>query len=155
LVFEPMVNGRKGWSGLRTERVAGVEPLTGFAYMPSTLSKFTAGLARCAAGPKLLEAVAERSHEVAQARWGEAGAMAALYVDNHAKEVWSSPFTKSGKVSHLNRVMPCITSTYVHSGAGTALHVSVQSGAAPLAPQLVKLVDEVEAELGDGIRRAV
>ena len=155
LVFEPMVNPSKGWEGLRAEGIAGVEPLTGFAYMPSTLSKFTAGLARCAAGPTLLEAIARRTHEVAQGRWGEAGAMAALYVDNHAKEVWSSLFTKSGKVSHLNRVMPCITSTYVHSGAGTALHVSVQSGAAPLAPRLVEIVDEVEAELDDGIRRAV
>lgn len=155
LVLEPMVNRSKGLSGLRAEGVDGVKPLTGFAYMPSTLSKFTAGLARCAAGPKLLAAVAGRAHEAAQSRWGEAGAMAALYVDNHAKEVWSSLYTKSGKVSHLNRVMPCITSTYVHSGAGTALHVSVQSGAAPLAPRLVELVDEVEAELGDGIRRAV
>jgi len=38
--------------------------------------------------------------------------MAAIYIDNHAKEVWSSLFTQSGKVSHRNRVMPCITTTH-------------------------------------------
>jgi hypothetical protein len=41
--------------------------------------------------------------------------MAALYIDNHAKEVWSSLFTQSGKVAHLNRVMPCITTTYARA----------------------------------------
>lgn len=81
--------------------------------------------------------------------------MAALYVDNHAKEVWTSLFTQSGKVSHLNRVMPCITTTYVHTGAGTPLVASVQSGAAPLAPRLVQLVEDAEAKLGGVVHRAV
>lgn len=155
LVIEPMVNGSKGWNGLRAEHISGVEPFTGIAYMPSTLSKFTSALARCDAGPRLLEVLSERSHEVAQERWGEEGAMAALYIDNHAKGVWSSLFTKSGKVSHLNRVMPCITTTYVHSGAGTPLLVLVQSGAAPLAPRLLEIVEQVEADLDDEISRAV
>jgi len=83
--------------------------------------------------------------------------VAALYVDNHAKEVWSSLFTQSGKVSNLNRVMPCITTTYVHTGAGTPLVAAVKSGAAPLAPQLVELVKEIEKRLGEEgeVKRAV
>ncbi|MHB8878568.1 MAG: hypothetical protein ACYC8T_33130, partial [Myxococcaceae bacterium] len=133
----------------------GLEPLTGFAYMPSTLAKLTSALAISNAGPRLLSRVGERWHQVAQERWGEAGAMAALYVDNHAKEVWSSLFTLSGKVSHLNRVMPCITTTYVHTGAGTPLVASVQSGSAPLAPRLVQLVNEAERKLEGTVRRAV
>src|SRR5262249_19670132 len=136
LAFEPLVNPTKGWDGLRSDAMQGLAPLTGYAYMPSTLAKFTSGLARCEAGPRLLQVLGEQAYHVAQERWGEAGSMAAFYVDNHVKEVWSSLFTRSGKVTHLNRVMPCITTTYIHSGAGTPLVAVVQSGSAPLAPRL-------------------
>ena len=155
LVFAPLVSGTKGWNALRAPEAAGLEPLTGFAYMPSTLAKLTSALAVAGAGPRLLERVGQNWHRVAQERWGEAGAMAALYVDNHAKEVWSSLFMQSGKVSHLNRVMPCITTTYVHTGAGTPLAASVQSGGAPLAPRLATLVEQAEALFEGEVRRAV
>ena len=150
-----MVTGTKGWDALRAPDVAGLEPLAGFAYLPTTLAKLVSALAISGSGPRLLEAMGKRWHEVAQQRWGETGTMAALYVDNHAKEVWSSLFTKSGKVSHLSRVMPCITSTYVHTGAGTPIVASVQSGAAPLAPRLVDLVEQVEKTLESEVSRAV
>jgi hypothetical protein len=107
------------------------------------------------AGRPLLETVGRHWHHVAQQHFGEPGAMVALYIDNHAKEVWSSLFTQSGKVSHRNRVMPCITTTYAHTGAGTPAVLSVQSGAAPLAPRLVELVEEAEALLGGDVERAV
>jgi hypothetical protein len=155
LAFESLVNPTKGWDGLRVDLAQGLEPLTGYAYMPSTLAKLTSGLARCNAGPRLLQALGEQAHCVAQERWGEAGAIAAFYIDNHAKEVWSSLFTRSGKVTHLNRVMPCITTTYIHSETGTPLLVVVQSGAAPLAPRVVELVEQQESVLGDGVHRAV
>jgi hypothetical protein len=57
LTFEPLVNPTQGWDGLRAEAMQGLEPLTGYAYMPSTLAKFTSGLARCDAGPRLLQAL--------------------------------------------------------------------------------------------------
>jgi hypothetical protein len=76
-------------------------------------------------------------------------------VDNQVKAVWSSLFTKSGKVSRLNRVMPCITNTFVQTGAGTPLLASVQSGTAPLAPRLMQLVKEAEEKLEGEVRRAV
>lgn len=155
LTFGWLVAGSKGWAALRAPDAAGLETLTGFAYMPSTLTKLVSALAISGAGERLLEAVGQRWHEVAQAQWGEPGAMAAIYIDNHAKEVWSSLFTQSGKVSHRNRVMPCITTTYAHTGAGTPVVLSVQSGAAPLAPRLVALVEEAEALLGGAVERAV
>jgi hypothetical protein len=155
LTFGWLVAGSKGWAALRAPDAAGLEALTGFAYMPSTLAKLVSALAISGAGKHLLEAVGQRWHEVAQAQWGEPGAMAAIYIDNHAKEVWSSLFTQSGKVSHRNRVMPCITTTYAHTGAGTPVVLSVQSGAAPLAPRLVALVEEAEALLGGAVERAV
>jgi hypothetical protein len=123
--------------------------------MPATLAKFVSALAISAADQPLIDATARHWHAVAQERWNEPGAMAALYVDNHAKEVWSSLFTQSGKVSHLNRVMPCITTTYAHTGAGTPVVLSVQSGGAPLAPRLVELVDQAEAALETEIERAI
>ncbi len=48
--------------------------------------------------------------------FGEPGAMAAIYIDNHAKEVWSSLFTQSGKASHRNRVMPHHDDLRAHRG---------------------------------------
>lgn len=155
LVFGWMVTGSKGWDALRAADVAGLASVTGFAYMPATLAKFVSALAISRADQPLIEATARHWHEVATTRWAEPGAMAALYVDNHAKEVWSSLFTQSGKVSHLNRVMPCITTTYAHTGAGTPVVLSVQSGSAPLAPRLVELVAQAEATLETEIERAV
>jgi hypothetical protein len=155
LVFCWMVAGSKGWDALRAPDVAGLASLTGFAYMPATLAKFVSALAISGAAQPLIDTTARHWHEVAQARWAEPGAMAALYIDNHAKEVWSSLFTQSGKVSHLNRVMPCITTTYAHTGAGTPVVLSVQSGAAPLAPRLVELVAQAEATLETDIERAI
>ena len=155
LVFGWMVAGTKGWDSLRAPDVAGLASLTGFAYMPSTLSKLVSALAISNAGPALLNVVGRHWHGVAQARWNEGGAMAALYIDNHAKEVWTSLLTRSGKVSHLNRVMPSITSTYAHTGAGTPLVLSVQSGSAPLAPRLVQLVEQAESILETDVARAV
>lgn len=155
LAFTPLVATTKGWDALRAPDAAGLEPLTGFAYMPSTMAKFVSALAISGGGPPLLETVGRHWHEVAQERFEEPGAMAAIYIDNHAKEVWSSLFTQSGKVSHLNRVMPCITTTYAHTGAGTPVVLSVQSGSAPLAPRLVTLVERAEKILGGDVERAV
>jgi hypothetical protein len=155
LTYAPLVSGTKGWDALRATDAAGLQPLTGFAYMPSTLAKMTSALAISGAGPRLLEAVGKNWHRVAEEKWKEPGAMAALYVDNQIKAVWSSLFTQSGKVSRLNRVMPCITNTFVQTGAGTPLLASVQSGTAPLAPQLVELVKKAEETLDGEVRRAV
>jgi hypothetical protein len=93
------VSDTAGWNALRAPRVAGLASVCGFAYLPTTLSKFTSALAQSDAGPPLLQKVGVHWHKVAQERWGERGAMAALYVDNHVKEVWTSLFTQSGKVS--------------------------------------------------------
>jgi hypothetical protein len=155
LTFGWLVAKTKGWNALRATDAAGLEPLTGFAYMPSTLAKFVSALAISSAGDPLLHAVARRWHHVAQEHFDEPGAMAAIYVDNHVKEVWSSLFTQSGKVSHRNRVMPSITTTYAHTGAGTPMVLSVQSGSAPLAPRLITLVEEAERLLGGDVERAV
>jgi len=150
-----LVAQSKGWDALRTPAAAGLEELTGYAYMPSTLSKYVSALAQSGAGEWLLHTVGNHWNQVAQEHFGEPGAMAALYIDNHSKEVWSSLFTQSGKVSRRSRVMPCITTTYAHTGAGTPVVLSMQSGAAPLAPRLVMLVTQAEEVLGDEVRRAV
>jgi hypothetical protein len=156
LTFEPLVNPSHGWDGLRAEGIAqGLAPLCGFAYMPTTLEKIASALAQSSAGPRLLSVVGSHWHQVATAQWDEEGAMAALYVDNHVKEVWSKLFTRAGKVSHRSRVMPCVTTTYVHTGAGTPLWVAVQSGSAPLAPRLAEIVKSAEAQLDDEVRRIV
>ena len=136
LVYEPIVNPGQGWDGLRSVAGEQLGALVGYAYMPSTLQKLASELAQLGAGQRFLRVVGVHWHEVATKYWGEPGAMVALYVDNHAKEVWSALFTKAGKVSHRSRVMPCITTTYVQTGAGTPVVEHSQSGSAPLAPRL-------------------
>ena len=154
LTFAPLVSMTQGWDALRSAAAADLGSLAGYAYMPSTLAKFTSALAVSGAGPRMLEALGINWHAVATQRWGEAGALAALYVDNHVKEVWTSMFTMSGKVARLNRVMPCITTTYAHTGAGVPIVASVQSGSAPLAPRLLEIVERAEKILGEDITRA-
>lgn len=155
LVLEPLVSPLRGWAGLRAPQMAALEGLLGYAYMPSTVSKMTSALAQCGAGEVLLDRLGHRSEEVAQRYWGESGAMAALYVDNHVKPVWSSQYTQSGKVSRLNRVMPSITTTYVQTGAGTPVVVWVNSGTTPLATQLLEAVAEAEQNLETQIERGI
>lgn len=150
-----MVARSKGWDALRSPEAAGLEGVVGFAYMPSTLSKFVSALAQSGAAEWFLQTVGNHWHQVAQEQDGTAGAMAVLYIDNHSKEVWSSLFTQSGKVGRRSRVMPCITTTYAHTGAGTPVVLSTQSGAAPLAPRVAELVVQAEEVLGDEVRRAV
>ena len=145
----------KGWDSLRAPAAAGLEALTGFAYMPSTLSKCVSALAQSGAGEWLLHTVGNHWHQVAQEHFVQEGAMAAMYIDNTTKEVWSSLFTQSGKVSRRSRVMPCITTTYAHTGAGTPVVLSMQSGSAPLAPRLEDLVQQVNETLGEEVTRAV
>jgi hypothetical protein len=155
LTFSSVMMGTTGWGALRSPDMAGLESIAGYAYMPSTLAKMISAMAIAGLGRPLLQVVAETWHRVAQERWGEPGAMAAIYIDNHAKEVWSSLFTQAGKVSHRTRVMPCITTTFAQTGAGTPVVLSVQSGSAPLAPRLFDLVEQAEATLEGQVKRAL
>lgn len=147
-----LVRGQ-GWDALREPGTETSVELTGFAYMPSTMAKYVSALAISGLGDALLETVGRRWHEVATSRWDENGPLSAIFVDNQVKEVWSSLFTKAGKVSHLSRVMPCISTTFAHTGAGTPVVLGVHSGSAPLAPALLETVEEVERTLDTEVKR--
>lgn len=153
LVFMWMLVRGKGWDALREPGTEASAELTGFAYMPSTMAKYTSALAISGLGDALLETIGKRWDEVASACWKESSALSAIYVDNQVKEVWTSLFTKAGKVSHISRVMPCITTTYAHTGAGTPVVMGVHSGSAPLAPDLLSTVKEVERTLQTEVER--
>ena len=155
LTLGTLLPGGKGWSTFRSPEFESLSYLAGFPYMPATLQKFVSASAISNLGPAMLETVGRHWYRVARQHWAENGAMAAIYIDNHAKEVWSSLYTKSGKVSHRNRVMPCITTTYAHTGAGTPLVMSVQSGSAPLAPRFMSLVHQAEQWTDSEVKRAV
>jgi hypothetical protein len=99
LVFGWMVAGSKGWDALRAPDVVGLESLAGFVYMPSTLAKFVSALAISGAHQRLIEAVGQCWHKVAQQHWQEPGAMAALTSTTIAKEVESAVHPER-KVAH-------------------------------------------------------
>jgi hypothetical protein len=99
LTDAPLVAATKGWDALRAQEAAGLLPLAGFAYMPSTLSKLTSALAISGAGTRLLEAVGQNWHRVAEAQWDEPGAGRALHRQPRKGGLDFSLYTEPKRVS--------------------------------------------------------
>jgi hypothetical protein len=88
-------------------------------YNGETLERFWRDLKYLGAGDLLAEAHAR--FWIAQDPAGPDGAPAALQVDvdGASKPVWTSRFTKCGKVSSTGRVQPCLDMVLFNTGAGT------------------------------------
>ena len=83
-------------------------------------------------------------HDVSVRFWETDYRASIVYVDNNVKPLWTRLFTKSTKVSSTGRVQPALTSTFIHTGAGVPIHFETHSGAAPLAPRVLQLIESVE-----------
>jgi hypothetical protein len=79
-------------------------------------------------------------------RWERGYRASVIYIDNTSKPLWSKQYVKSAKVATTGRVQPALVSTYVHSGAGVPIHFETYSGTAPLAPRVLSLLRQVEAQ---------
>ncbi len=62
-------------------------------------------------------------------------------------------FTKSTKVSSTGRVQPALSSTFVNTGVGVPIHFETYSGAAPLAPRVLQLLQQVEEQTEQPVGR--
>lgn len=145
LVSPLLGNGR--WDGIRVPRGELLEELCGFAYMPSTLEKFTGELKYAGVSSTLWEIHARLWLEQTQA-WGDERRAAVLYVDGSTKPVWTTLFSQSTKVSSVGRTMPGLEQVVFHSGYGVPLWMMTHSGRAPLVHEIPRMLSEMEESWG-------
>jgi hypothetical protein len=138
------VNGRI--EDLRGPQGRQLVEMCGYAYQAETLRKVVSEFSVAGLGPLLQQTQAETWHRVNRARWENEYRAHVVYVDNNVKPLWTRFFTKSTKVSSTGRVQPALTSTFVNTGVGVPIHFETTSGAAPLAPRVLTLLEQIEEQ---------
>ncbi|MDE3076147.1 MAG: hypothetical protein KGJ86_12035 [Chloroflexota bacterium] len=133
------------WRGSR-----GVAEFAGMTYTGETLERFWRDLKYLGAADPLAEAHARFWIAREPAVAGSSPAALQIYVDGSSKPLWTSKFTKCGKVSATGRVQPCLDMVVVNTGAGTPIFFQTFSGHASLVKQTVSLLDKLEAQVGEG-----
>lgn len=150
----PLLTERRGFDGLAAWSGAALAALGGTAYMPATLDKCLAELGLLDADEAMWPVHARLWHEQC-VRWrgascgaDDAWLQTAVYVDGSADPYWTRAFAKSGPVSRVGRVMPCVTRIAVHSGAGVPLLVETHMGAVSLRERLLPMLGALDAAIG-------
>jgi hypothetical protein len=150
----PLVTERRGFDGLEGPNGAWLAALGGTAYQAATLDKFLAEVALVDAGGALWASHGEQWARVT-ASWRTAPDAAAwlrfvAYVDATQDPYWTHAYSASGKVSRLNKVMPCLTRVAMMGGPGVPLAVETHAGSVSLKKELVPFLDRMEKVLGAG-----
>lgn len=156
LVLLPCVTDSPRWEALRHWEGDSLEALVGIAYQPATLDKMLRELKYADLAAVLVEACA--AFWVGQDGMGEqeVDGMALVYADTSVKSVWTHHFTRCAKVSSRGRVMPAISTLYLHVGPGTPILFRSFSGTAVLPAEIPALLREYEQIAGEGtVRRVV
>ncbi|MEO2237110.1 MAG: hypothetical protein ABGW95_02550, partial [Candidatus Poseidoniia archaeon] len=120
------------------------------AYMPATLDKTLAELGLLDVDDALWRAHSRSWHELS-ARWAGGDASwprSVAYVDGTADPYWTRAFARSGKVSRVGRVMPCMTRVAIHGGQGVPLLVETHAGAASLKKRLLPMLERLDEAIG-------
>jgi len=151
LMALPMVTDRGHFDGATDVRGTWLEGLGGIDYMPETLTKFARELKLAGLSGALLERHAQIWYPQTAGWIGEGACCSVLYVDAVLKPLWTEHFHKSGRVPMLGRVMPCVETVMIHQGAGVPLWVRTYSGHVALVHNVLPLIDELEAAIGEGM----
>jgi hypothetical protein len=151
LMALPLVTNRGHFDGARDVRGTWLEGLGGIDYMPETLAKFGRELKWAGVSGPLQECHARIWHELTKSWIGEDACCSVLYVDAVLKPLWTEHFHKCGRVPMLGRVMPCVETVMIHEGAGVPLWVRTYSGHVALVNNVLPLIDELEAAIGEGM----
>lgn len=146
----PLLMESRGFDGLVGPAGAWLGVLGGVAYMPATLDKTLTELGLLDVGDAMWRSHAKAWHEVSRPWAGPETSWlrTAAYVDGSADPYWTRAFAKSGKVSRVGRVMPCLTRIAVNSGAGVPLLVETHVGAVSLKKRLLPMLAELDAAIG-------
>ena len=121
------------------------------AYMPATLDKTLAELALLDVESALWSTHAARWSELTR-RWcdPEPGWLQSIaYIDGTADPYWTRAYARSGKVSRVGRVMPCLSRVALHGGAGVPLLIQTFAGAAPLRRSLSPMLAQLREAVGE------
>jgi hypothetical protein len=156
LTMLPCVTDSPRWEALRHWEGDTLEALVGVGYKPATLDKILRELKYADVSGALVEASA--GFWVVQEGLGEqtTDGMALVYADTAIKSVWTHHFTRCAKVSSRGRVMPAISTMYLHVGPGTPILFRSFSGTASLPAEIPALLREYEQIAGEGtVRRVV
>jgi hypothetical protein len=150
----PLLTERRGLDGLEGPSGSWLAAAGGPAYQAATLDKFLSELALVDAGAALWPTHAEQWARVT-APWREhEGAPAWLrniiYVDATQDPYWTRAYAVSGKVSRVNKVMPCLTRVAMMGGPGVPLAVETHAGAVSLKTALLPFLERMENVLGPG-----
>ena len=151
----PLLTERRGFDGLDGPAGAWLGALGGAAYMPATLDKALSEYGLLDVEDALWRAHAQTWVQV-RSGWHDGDEdepswlQFVVYVDSTQDPYWTRHFAKSGKVSRLGRVMPCLTRVAVHSGPGVPLVVETHAGTATLRSRLLPLLGRLDQALGAG-----
>jgi hypothetical protein len=121
-----------------------LQELCGYAYQAETVRKVVSEFTLAGLGPRLQQTQAETWHQVSVERWETDFRATVVYVDNNVKPLWTGLFTKCAKVSSTGRVQPALATTFINTGVGVPICFETHSGTAPLAPRVLKLLEQVE-----------
>lgn len=148
----PMVTDRGHFDGATDVRGTWLEGLGGIDYQPETLTKFGRELKYAPGVSGALQVRHAQIWYVQTKSWiGEGACCSVLYVDTTVKPLWTEHFHKSGRVAMLGRVMPCVETVLINNGAGVPLLVKTYSGHQALTNNVLPLIDELEAAIGEGM----
>lgn len=154
LTLLPLAVGGPRWSELRHWRGAHLETLVGFAYQPATLDKHAREMKLSGATEVARETVAEFWSKHGGAFEDPQTGAVVVYGDASTKPVWTRHFTRSAKVAKLGgRVMPAMSTFFLHSGSGTPLVYRTFSGSVSVPKETVDLLEAYERAAGDGTAR--
>ncbi len=147
-----LLTERRGFDGLDGPSGSWLGVFGGVAYMPATLDKALAQLGYLGVDDALWGAHAGLWSLHSQ-RWSspEAGwVQSAVYIDATADPYWTRKFARSGKVSRVGRVMPCLSQIALTSGAGVPLLVETHPGGVSLRKRLGPMLAQLDRVLGPG-----
>ena len=147
-----MLTERRGFDGLDAPSGAWLGVFGGVAYMPATLDKALAQLGYLGVDGALwdthggLWACYSKLWSDPEPGWVQTAA----YVDATSDPYWTRQFARSGKVSRVGRVMPCLTRVALTSGAGVPLLVETHPGTVSLKRRLWPMLAHLDEVLGPG-----
>lgn len=151
LMALPVVSESGRFDGVTEPRGEWLESLGGHDYMPETLMKFARELKYLGVSGSLIELHASFWYRELSPSLGEEASQLILYVDATDKPYWTEFFHKSGRVATVGRVMPCLETILIHTGAGVPLHLKTFAGHVSLVKHLLPMLHEMEAAIGKGM----
>lgn len=152
LMALPVVTDRGHFDGATDVRGTWLASLEGIDYMPETLSKFGRELKWAGVSRSMIEQHARIWHQHLSEWVGDDKVCSTvLYVDATTKPLWTDHFHRSGRVAMLGRVMPCVETVLIHTGAGVPLYVKTYSGNVALVKNVLPLIEEMEEAIGEGM----